>query len=184
MQCLVAGAVAGFCATIPMTVAMHAWHRRLPWAQREALPPKPITLRVLAAMNARPRTSSGQDLATMAAHFAFGTTVGVPYGCCVHFARHESLLTGMLYGAGLWALSYLGALPSLGLYRSPLKEPLERQALVLGAHLVWGATLGALTAAMRRTHRTHGPLHRRSAAAAIGSRNGRSIGIIGDWPGC
>ena len=42
-QDLATGAMAGFLATIPMTIAMELLHRRLPWTQRYPLPPREIT---------------------------------------------------------------------------------------------------------------------------------------------
>jgi len=48
----------------------------------------------------------------------------------------------------VWGGSYLGLLPSLGILRPATDHPAQRNALMIAAHLVWGATLGgALQAA-------------------------------------
>jgi hypothetical protein len=43
----------------------------------------------------------------------------------------------------VWVASYFGLLPLLGLAESGLKEPLQRNLMMLAAHLVWGSTMGA-----------------------------------------
>lgn len=45
----------------------------------------------------------------------------------------------------MWAGSYLELLPALGILRPATQHPVRRTALMVGAHLVWGATLGYLT---------------------------------------
>jgi putative membrane protein len=51
---------------------------------------------------------------------------------------------GVAFGLGVWAGSYLGVLPAAGLYRSAADEPTERNAMMVAAHVVWGASLGLI----------------------------------------
>ncbi|MEJ7606229.1 MAG: DUF6789 family protein [Bryobacteraceae bacterium] len=51
---------------------------------------------------------------------------------------------GALYGLAVWGGSYLGVMPATGLYKSATEEPAARNALMIAAHLVWGAALGVI----------------------------------------
>ena len=48
------GAAAGLIATAPMTAVMLGWHRKLPWWQRDPLPPSKLTTRILRGLRTRP----------------------------------------------------------------------------------------------------------------------------------
>ena len=52
-------------------------------------------------------------------------------------------LAGACYGLAVWAGSYLGLLPALGVLKPATEHPVRRIALMIAAHLVWGAALGA-----------------------------------------
>ena len=55
------------------------------------------------------------------------------------------IASGVGYGLAVWAGSYLGFLPALGLHPPATRESPGRNVMNIGAHLVWGATLGAVT---------------------------------------
>jgi uncharacterized membrane protein YagU involved in acid resistance len=141
------GAVAGFTATIPMTVVMLTLHRRaLPERQRYPLPPRRITMRAAGKARVRHRLDEPQrTAATYAAHFGYGTATGAVYGALEPHVPGHPVVKGTSYGLLVWALSYLGLLPLLDLHRPATREPPERNALMILAHVVWGAALGALT---------------------------------------
>ena len=80
---------------------------------------------------------------------ACGMTYGAAMGSLYALARsqrprNDAVASGMAFGIAVWAVSYLGLLPALKLYRSATEEPTERNVLMIGAHLVWGASLGLL----------------------------------------
>ena len=50
---------------------------------------------------------------------------------------------GVLFGLVVWAGSYLGLLPLLGISASGDREPLRRNLMMIAAHTVWGAAMGA-----------------------------------------
>jgi uncharacterized membrane protein YagU involved in acid resistance len=177
-QRMIAGAIAGFVATAPMSAVMLRWHRRLPWRQQEPLPPEQVTANVLDAAGLDDDLSRPQ-IAALAVlnHFGYGATVGSIYGLLTSGSRPVSpLLNGVAYGLGIWGASYLGLLPALGLYRSATEEPAERNLLMLSAHVVWGGALGVVTEiAERRARRrsegnesipdaTHGTSHTHDGA--------------------
>ena len=148
-----AASAAGLAATAPMTAFMEASFRALPAEEQEPLPPRKITMKVADELEVKDELSEPQRLgATMAAHFAYGTFVGGGYGLIAPHIPLPPVAAGIVYGLGVWAGSYLGLLPALGLHRAATKEPAERNALMIGAHVVWGGVLGYLTHAMLADH--------------------------------
>lgn len=51
---------------------------------------------------------------------------------------------GVVYGLGVWAVSYLGWLPALRLMPKATHDRSERNAIMIAAHLVWGYALSRL----------------------------------------
>jgi uncharacterized membrane protein YagU involved in acid resistance len=144
---LLAGALAGLAATVPMTLAMEAMHRRLPQRHRYPLPPRKITMRAAGVVGLRHKLDESERLGlTLAAHFGYGTATGALYGPLSNRVKGPAAVKGMGYGLLVWAGSYLGLLPALGLLSPATDHPARRNALMIAAHLVWGATLGLLTA--------------------------------------
>ena len=148
---LVSGAAAGFTATVPMTLAMIAMHRRLPQHQRHSLPPRKITMNVAKKVGARKHLDETQRTGlTLLAHFGYGTFVGGLFGLLAPRETSRAIPAGVAYGLLVWAGSYLGLLPALRLHRSARHEPDERNGLMIAAHVVWGATLGLFAPLLRR----------------------------------
>jgi hypothetical protein len=48
------------------------------------------------------------------------------------------------FGVAVWLLSYMGWLPAIGLFGPATRDTQGRSALMVAAHLVWGAALGGL----------------------------------------
>ena len=82
---------------------------------------------------------------TAAAHLAFGAAAGALYGG-VFGSRRASVMTGMGYGLLVWAAAYGVGMPSLGLHPAATDDTTDRNEVLIGSHLVWGAVLGALCA--------------------------------------
>lgn len=128
-----------------MTAAMQAMHRALPAHEQEPLPPRQITENAAATAG----VDLGEDettleSATMAAHFAYGASVGAMYGPIAGATGMPRAAEGMLFGLAVWGGSYLGLIPGAGLYRSAKDESPARNGLMITAHLIWGASLGLI----------------------------------------
>jgi hypothetical protein len=135
---LLLGALGGIAGTAAMTMAMRWMHRRLADKERYPLPPREIIESMSRPTPAYRRADEGalQDL-TLGAHFAYGAATGALYG----LARPEGgAAAGAGYGLLVWAASYLGWIPALGILAPATRHPLRRDGLMLVAHLVWGAT--------------------------------------------
>lgn len=142
----VRGGLAGFGATIPMTAFMLLAHRLLPQWEQYALPPQRITDKLAQRAGLRKHIDKRQlMLGTLASHFGYGTTMGVIYRLATGRLRQAPLL-GPAFGLAVWAASYLGWLPAFDILPPATKVPPKRAWLVVVAHLVWGASAGALLA--------------------------------------
>jgi uncharacterized membrane protein YagU involved in acid resistance len=146
MQRLLAGIVAGAAATVPMTLVMAFLDKYVTAQSNRPVPPYEITMNAVRDLNlAHVIDEPGERTAlTTVAHFGFGAAMGGLYALMLPKQGLSTGLRGALYGAGVWAGNYVGALPALGLYRPPQWEPASRQAATIAAHLVWGPVMALM----------------------------------------
>lgn len=146
MKHYLVSAVSGFLATVPMTIAMEAMHRRLPWRERYALPPREITMNLADAVGVKKQLpEEGRFAATMAGHFGYGTAVGTLYAPLSRKVQAPAVAKGALFGLLVWTVSYLGVLPMVQVFPPATKQPRRRNELMIAAHLVWGITLALVS---------------------------------------
>ena len=172
---LIQGALAGLAATAPMTAAMMLGHRRLPWHERYPLPPRQITMRVASAVGVRKYLDEDKKRGmTLVAHYGYGAAMGTLFGAMTGTASKDqpacNIGQGMAFGLGVWAAGYLGLLPALGIFRPATQHPTRRNLLMVGSHVVWGASLAQLY----RTLQTTDPVddrHKGDPSCHIGHTN-------------
>ena len=145
----VRGALAGAIATVPMTFVMKEIYAMLPRRQQALpLPPEIITANAETIAGARPVDPNAHVAAATASHFGFGAFCGIVYALLAHRiaprANVRPEVRGPLFGLAVWAASYLGWVPALGLAPSAAREPKERNFMMIAAHLVWGFALSRL----------------------------------------
>jgi hypothetical protein len=146
-----AGAAAGLAATVPMTAAMMGLHRGLPADERYPLPPRRITMRAAKKAGIKHWLDEPQKRGvTLAAHFGYGTAAGIIFGLIAPRRAAEAIPAGIGFGLLVWSASYLGLLPALDLHPPATRDTVRRNALMIAAHVVWGASLGAVAAPLRR----------------------------------
>jgi hypothetical protein len=133
MSRILKGVLAGICGTIAMTAVMRRLHRRLPSRYRYPLPPREIMEKIVPAAS----ESDLRQLTTLS-HFEFGAAAGALFALV---APRRGGAAGMAYGAGVWAASYLGWIPGARILTPATHHPRERNALMIAAHLVWGAVM-------------------------------------------
>ena len=154
MHPVLASAIASTLATFPMTLVMELMYRKLPPAQRHALPPRKLTMAIArrARLQQRLPDEKSRVRATLAAHFAYGALTGALYPLAWRQASPR-LLHGSLYGLAIWALSSLGRIPALGLIPPATRQQRGRRRLMLLAHVVWGAATAMTAARLSRAGR-------------------------------
>jgi hypothetical protein len=131
------GAAAGVAATAAMTVAMRALFPKLPERSRYPLPPREL-IEAVDRGRTLLRAEEGRRRATTLAHLGYGALAG---GLFALANDRPSATDGALYGVAVWAGSYLGWIPATRLLRPATSHPLERNVLMLAAHVVWGVSV-------------------------------------------
>lgn len=149
-----AGALAGAAATLFHTATMWALKPRLPREHGRALPPTQITSTAARRAGARGVGSGiALRLATTFTHFGFGAAAGSLYPAFAARLRAKPVASGVGFGVGVWAASYLGWIPALGLLPPATRHPAQRNVMMILAHVAWGAALGAIYAQIQRRQR-------------------------------
>ena len=115
---------------------------------QDPLPPRQITDNAAARAGVDLGDEDTRNAATMGAHFAYGASVGAMYGPIAGSTKpavrcRRNALRDRSMG---WKLSW--AASRAGLYRSADDEPAPRNAMIIAAHLIWGASLGVMTEAL------------------------------------
>lgn len=147
---LVIGAIAGFVGTMAMTSAMRRLHRRLPDEERYPLTPREIVDSIGDQLQMPVADETAKDVTT-AAHFLYGAAMGALISA---MNPDPSKRGGALAGAAVWLASYMGWIPAVGTLEPATQHPARRNALMIGAHLVWGSTTAAAIRELRLARET------------------------------
>lgn len=152
IRTLLEGAAAGAAATGAMSVPMLAAQRV---GSMGTQPPERVV------EEAEKRTSDGdalskpeEDLAASVAHVAFGMGAGAAFAL-VHRALDPPVPTvvqAMAFVGGVWALSYRGWIPALGVLPPPEHDRPDRQRTMVLAHVLFGAVLGVVEDRLTQRH--------------------------------
>lgn len=144
MHQLLWGGIRGAVATIPMTFTMNSLWKMLPFSYRYDLPPRIVSMNTLRSLSLKKHLDKRrEDRFALLTHFGFGSFAG-SWFYLLPKTNHKIIL-GMGYGLFVWGASYIGIIPALSLIPSAFKRPLERNALMIASHLVWGASLGIMS---------------------------------------
>ncbi|HWG84942.1 MAG TPA: DUF6789 family protein [Deinococcales bacterium] len=152
MNALLRGGLAGLAATAPMTAFGLAALQLLPEREQYALPPEEITAEVAqaAGLDAVAAEPTARRAASGVNHFLYGGACGAVYALTAARLPGSPLVKGCAFGMAVWAGSYLGWLPAAGILRPATEHPMRRNALMIAAHFVWGATAALVEEAARR----------------------------------
>lgn len=150
MNRILLGALAGLAATAPMTLAMKLMHEQLPREEQYPLPPRQVAEGMAEKAGVNEHLDEDErQAATWVSHFAYGTACGALYGALSgESVDSHPVLAGVGFGLAVWAGSYLGWLPAAGIISPATEHPARRSALMITAHVVWGATTGAALAGL------------------------------------
>ena len=133
---LLIGGIAGFVGTMAMTGAMRRAHAKLPPKERYPLTPREIVDSTAEKASHELSDEAAKDL-TLASHFAYGALCGALIAAMNPRMGPKS---GAAAGVGVWLASYMGWIPAAGILKPATDHPPRRNALMIGVHLVWGAT--------------------------------------------
>jgi len=155
------GVGAGVVATIAMSVPMLA-------ADKLGLmpepPPEKITEDAMTAVGIEPadRTERQENALATVTHVAFGASCGVVFALVRRRLgmRAPAWLQGIPFGLGVWAVSYKGWVPALGILPPPEHDRPSRVRTMIAAHVVYGVVLGAVEGRGQRRQRYRGRSHR------------------------
>jgi hypothetical protein len=140
LTALFEGGIAGGIATVTMSAVMIA-------GQKVGLegdhPPELISERLLHIAGIHRKKETKQDILAAVLHFGFGASMGAVFGLLRRIV-HPPLVTplpGMIFATLVWAVSYKGWLPALGILPPPEHDRPGRPPVMVAAHWVYGATL-------------------------------------------
>src|SRR3954453_6587533 len=133
-----------------MTGAMRRMPPRLPAKERYPLTPREIVDSGARQVGLPLPSEAAKDV-TAAAHFAYGAVTGAMLAAMNPDPRKK---TGALFGVAVWLGSYLGWIPAVGNLKPATQHPPRRNLLMIGVHLIWGATTAAAIRELRLTRET------------------------------
>ncbi|MDP9001776.1 MAG: hypothetical protein M3O46_16885 [Myxococcota bacterium] len=121
------------------------------------LPPAKITDAMLDVVGVRPFVTSPAKKALAAVnHLAFGGACGALFGLGHALLARRGpgagaqsggrVAAGVAFGTAVWAVSYAGWVPALGIMPSPQNDRPGRPTAMVIAHWVYGAVLAKLVA--------------------------------------
>jgi hypothetical protein len=115
-------------------------HDARDWQEREeGRNANELAAQAIAATIVGRRLTYGElTVAAPLAHLTFGAAMGAFYGHCIRDDRHHVVRRGAAFGAGVWLLADVIAMPLLGLSRSTLERGLEKHLQSFAAHIVFG----------------------------------------------
>jgi hypothetical protein len=136
------GALAGTVATGAMSVLMLALRR--PVGEQ---PPEAIVKHVARGVGATP-TEREADAMAVVAHLGFGATIGAAYALLPRTGAPA--LRGVVTALAVYGASYQGWVPALGILPPATEDHPGRPAVMVSAHVVYGAVLGVVEERLRR----------------------------------
>jgi len=148
------GVIAGLVGGVVAAGAMSVVHRSLAGigaGGRQQKPPpeqhqdEDATVKVADALSrivrGRGLSEREKPAAGSAVHYGFGVAMGVTYAIVAATTRVATVGWGMGFGAAVWLGAHVIMVPALGLAPSPLRQPLPKEGLELGMHLLYGVTV-------------------------------------------
>lgn len=135
------GTLGGVLGTLAMSVVMIAGQRLGLMGQQ---PPEKIAVGTIRAFGGDASDPRLRKPLAAAGHLGFGAGTGGLFG---FLHRHLRLglpaeLHGVVFALGVWAVSYKGWIPAVGIMPQPERDRPGRPLVMILAHVVYGAVLG------------------------------------------
>ena len=140
----VAGLSAGAVATVAMSAVMVTGNRIGLMTEQ---PPTVVTTRALRTAGVQ-RPTAAASLVAPVSHLGFGAAGGLLYALLRRLVPDApGGMLGVAFGLAVWAVSYVGWIPALGILPPPGSDERGRPAVMVAAHVVYGLVLGRLVRA-------------------------------------
>jgi hypothetical protein len=98
------------------------------------------------------RSERTENIVASVAHLGFGASMGALFALARRWARTPGPepLHGIGWGLAVWAASYQGWLPALGILPPASRDDSDRPPTMIAAHLVYGSVLGGVFGRLNR----------------------------------
>lgn len=146
------GLLSGAVATVPMSAVMLVAGRI---GAMGTQPPERVAERAMGATGVGATSKGEKDVATSVAHLAFGAGGGAAFALLhrrLNLPVH-AVAQGVAFGLAVWAVSYQGWIPALGILPPADDDRPGRRRAMIGAHIVYGSVVGAAEARLARRTR-------------------------------
>lgn len=148
---LATGAAAGFVGTLAMSATMAVLQRLLPRSHREPYEPRQVVEGLLEKTALDNAVDEPEKSAlTYVSHLGYGVVTGAMFDACADQIPFPRGIRGPAWGLAVWGASYCGWLPAFDILPGAHRRPAGRNALMIAAHLVWGATTEAASELFRK----------------------------------
>ncbi len=140
---LVDGGIGGGVGTVAMSLVMLGARRADLVGE---LPPTRMAAALLDVVSVRGGPGWVRDMLAVVLHLGFGAAAGSFFALLRVRLRLPvaPVLQGLAYGLVVWLVSYMGWVPAVGLLPVATRDEPRRPVVMVCAHGVYGAVLGAL----------------------------------------
>jgi len=161
IEALADGSIGGGVGTVAMSLVMLGARRA---GLVGELPPSRMAAALCDAVGLRARPRWARNALAVVLHLGFGAATGGLFALLRGRLRLPvaPALQGLAYGLVVWLVSYMGWVPAVGLMPVATRDEPRRPVVMVCAHGVYGAILGALVG--RRSRRRGMPPARQDAS--------------------
>jgi putative membrane protein len=100
-------------------------------------------MRALKALSLARKMNDPERIgATTLGHLGYGAAMGGLYAPLADNVPAPPAAKGAAFGLLVWAVSYLGLLPAMGIMEMPREQSVRRNVMMILAHIIWGVALG------------------------------------------
>lgn len=138
MNRILAGAIAGAVATALMTIVISVGKVM---GLLTTPPPEQITASVTRRSGIGTLPAPEFTAESILAHHGFGVVGGAIYVLLRRILPAPAPVAGLIFGAVVWSIAYIGVLPALRLYPWPDDDRSSRKVVMIIAHAIYGVTL-------------------------------------------
>ncbi len=161
---LVAGAAGGLVASYVMDQFQYAWFAiaksmknqegQKEEEKKEESNEDPATVKAAEAVSEKVfghhLTDGEKEYGGQAVHYATGGGTAAIYGAAAELYPEVTAGAGLPFGTAVWLVVDEGAVPALGLSKSPLEYPASNHIYAFVSHLVFGLTTEVVRRSVRR----------------------------------